>query len=232
MKDITVQGTTNKIYQIFIRNSSTGGGLTGLVFNSTGLVATYHKDTQSGAGTPITLATMTIGTYASGGFVEVDSTLMPGVYQFCPPTGALSSGTSCLIILRGGTNGTATMVDCPLEIDITAIDLQTTPMPANVTQIAGSTTAATNLSTGAIEVISGTAITGTLTNTAFSCSGNAASSIDNTWVGRQVILTSGTYIHSNGKITAYNGTTKVITMSGGLSGTSSAPSNGDTFIIV
>lgn len=79
-------GTTSKMVDIFVQDSSstTGQGLTGLAYNSGSLTAYYHRDTDSSA-TAITLATMTVGTWASGGFKEVSSTNMPGVYQLGIP---------------------------------------------------------------------------------------------------------------------------------------------------
>ena len=86
-------GATGLIIQIFVRDSSstTGAGLTGLVFNSSGLTAYFHRSSDTTA-TAISLVTMTLGTYTSGGFKEIDSTNMPGWYQFCPPTASLLTG--------------------------------------------------------------------------------------------------------------------------------------------
>lgn len=106
---------TSQILQIFIADSSstTGGGLTGLVFNSAGLTAYYHKDIDTTA-TAITLVTMTVGTFTSSGFKEIDATNMPGWYQLCLPNAALSSGSSVVIHLKGATN----MAPLPIEIDL------------------------------------------------------------------------------------------------------------------
>src|SRR3569623_1584867 len=100
-----IAGSTSNILQVFIADasSSTGAGLTGLVFNSSGLTAYYHRDTDTAA-TAITLVTMTAGTFTAGGFVEIDSTHMPGWYQFCPPDAALAAGAKSVgFHLRGAT---------------------------------------------------------------------------------------------------------------------------------
>ncbi len=115
-------GTTSKMVDIFVQDSSstTGQGLTGLAYNSGSLTAYYHRDTDSSA-TAITLATMTVGTWASGGFKEVSSTNMPGVYQLGIPNAAIASGaTSVVIMLKGATN----MAPVVLEIELTAWDNQ------------------------------------------------------------------------------------------------------------
>lgn len=117
-----VTGTTSYIAQVFIQDSSstTGAGLTGLAYNSGSLTAYYHRDTDTTA-TAITLANMTVGTFTSSGFKEIDATNMPGWYQFCPPNAALASGAkSVSFLLKGATN----MAPLPLEIELTAINNQ------------------------------------------------------------------------------------------------------------
>ena len=62
-------GTTSKLVKIFVPNSSstTGAGLTGLVYNTAGLTAYYLRE-GAGATVAIALATQTLGTWATGGF--------------------------------------------------------------------------------------------------------------------------------------------------------------------
>jgi hypothetical protein len=106
-------GATSQILQVYIQDT-TGAGLTGLVFNSTGLTAYYHRDTDTTA-TSIALVTMTVGTFTSKGFKEIDSTNMPGWYQFCPPDAALATGAASVgLHLKGAAN----MADLPIEIDL------------------------------------------------------------------------------------------------------------------
>lgn len=122
MKIIKKAGDTSTILQIFIQDSSstTGAGLTGLAYNTAGLTAYYHRNTDTTA-TAISLVTMTVGTFTSSGFKEIDATNMPGWYQLCPPDAALAAGaTSVGIHLKGATN----MAPLPIEIQLVAIDLQ------------------------------------------------------------------------------------------------------------
>lgn len=117
-------GSTSEIWQVFIRDSSstTGGGLTGLVFNTASLTAYYHRDTDTSA-TSIALVTMTSGTFTSSGFKEIDATNMPGWYQFCPPNAALASGAkSCGFHLKGAAN----MAPLPIEVQLTGVDMDDT----------------------------------------------------------------------------------------------------------
>jgi hypothetical protein len=116
MKIIRKAGATSNILQIFIADSSstTGGGLTGLTSASSGLTAYYHRDTDTTA-TAISLVTMTVGTFTSSGFKEIDATNMPGWYQFCPPDAALTTGAKSVgLHLKGATN----MAPLPIEIDL------------------------------------------------------------------------------------------------------------------
>jgi hypothetical protein len=111
-------GATSQILQIFIADSSstTGAGLTGLVFNSSGLTAYYNRDTDASP-TAISLVTMTVGTFTSSGFKEISSANMPGWYQLCVPNAALASGAKSVgIHLKGATN----MAPLPIEIDLQA----------------------------------------------------------------------------------------------------------------
>ena len=123
MKLIRNRADVSTILQVFIQNSSltTGAGLTGLVYNTTSLVAYYHKDTDTTA-TAISLVTMTVGTYTSGGFKEIDATNMPGWYQFCPPNAAINTtGKSVAFMLKGATN----MAPCVCELQIpVALDVE------------------------------------------------------------------------------------------------------------
>jgi hypothetical protein len=82
-------------------------GATGLTFATSGLAAYYVRN-QS-APVAITLVTQTpTGTWASGGFAEISSSLVPGVYRLDVPNAAFAAGASDVtIVVRGasGTNG-------------------------------------------------------------------------------------------------------------------------------
>ncbi len=116
MKLILKKGVTSKILHIFIQDSSKtdGSGLTGLTYNSSGLTAYYIREGDASP-TAITLASATVGTYTSGGFVEVDATNMPGIYEFDPPDACFASGAdSVVIFLKGATN----MALLPIEVQL------------------------------------------------------------------------------------------------------------------
>ncbi len=117
-----LKGTTSKLLDIFIQDSSSavGAGLTGLVYNSGSLTAYYYRE-GANAAVAITLATMTLGTWATGGLIVVDGTNMPGLYQLGIPDAALAAGAkSVVVMLKGATN----MAPVLLEIELTAVDNQ------------------------------------------------------------------------------------------------------------
>lgn len=115
--DLTIKkGATSNLVDVLIYDASSGAGagLTGLVYNSSGLVCYYHRNSSATA-TSITLVTMTIGTWASGGFVAIDGTNMPGWYQIGIPDTALATGAvSTSIHCKGATN----MVPLPIAISL------------------------------------------------------------------------------------------------------------------
>lgn len=116
------KATTSVPLYLFIQNSSvsTGAGLTGLVFNSAGLVAYYVRPLA--AAVAVTLATQTVtGAFSSGGFVEVDAANMPGVYRFDVPDAANVAGVNSVVVML---KGAANMVPVVLEIDLVAYDPQ------------------------------------------------------------------------------------------------------------
>lgn len=121
-------GSTSQSVNVFIQNSSltTGAGLTGLVFNTSSLTSYYTFSGTSAAATAITLATLAAvnSAFSSGGFKEIDATNMPGLYRLDIPDAALagSSGRSVVVMLKGAAN----MAPCLLEIELTAIDNQST----------------------------------------------------------------------------------------------------------
>jgi len=88
-------------------------GATGLAFNTSGLAAYYVRNQL--APVAITLVTQTpTGAWASGGFAEISSSLVPGVYRLDVPNAAFAAGASDVtIVVRGasGTNGAVMTVN-------------------------------------------------------------------------------------------------------------------------
>ncbi len=100
--------------------STTGEGLTGLVYNSGSLTAYYLRQGAS-SWTAITLVTATLGTWTSGGFIEGDATHAPGWYQLGIPNAALAAGAkSVKIMLKGASS----MSPVNIELQLPAVDNQ------------------------------------------------------------------------------------------------------------
>jgi len=134
MKLSVKKGTTSKTIAVFIPDSSQtdGRGLTGLAYNSAGLVASYWR--PGGSRTAITLATLASVTaaYSSGGFIEIDATNMKGWYRLDLPDAVLATGADVAgVHLQGATN----MAPVPLEIQLD------NNVPGEVESLGGSTTA-------------------------------------------------------------------------------------------
>jgi len=115
------KASTNVTEYIFIQDSSstTGAGLTGLVFNSAGLVCYYVRPLA--AAVALTLATQTVtGAHSDGGFVEVDSTNMPGIYRLDFSDAICATGVDSVVVhLKGATN----MAPVTLETQLTDFNL-------------------------------------------------------------------------------------------------------------
>lgn len=121
MKLKILRGTTSKLLRIFVQDSTstTGGGLTGLAYNASGL-AWYYLREGDASPTAVTLATATVGTWTSGGLIEVSSSSMPGIYELGLPNAVISTGNSVVMMLRGAAN----MVPVLIEIELDAVNYQ------------------------------------------------------------------------------------------------------------
>jgi len=122
MKLKILAGSTGRIARVFIQDSTstTGAGLTGLAYNTSGLSWYYSREGDAGA-TAVPLATATVGTYTSGGFVAVDGTNMAGMYEIGIPAVSVASGAKSVhMMLKGATN----MVPLPIEIELDAVNYQ------------------------------------------------------------------------------------------------------------
>lgn len=91
-------GTTSRTEYIYLNT-------TGYVYNTVGLSASYVR--EGGTRTNIPLVSQTVnGAYTSGGFVEVDSVNMPGLYRIDVPNALFASGvkTAAFEIINSNTN--------------------------------------------------------------------------------------------------------------------------------
>jgi hypothetical protein len=121
-KEAVLAGATDYRIPLFVQDStsSTGGGLTGLTHSTSGLSCAYWRSSDGNAGmTTVTLATATLGTWTSGGFVVKDATNGPGLYEFGVPNAAIASGAEWVVLyFFGATN----MVPVRIELQLTGYD--------------------------------------------------------------------------------------------------------------
>lgn len=159
MSEYVYAGLTSQSVDVLLldSSSSTGAGLSGLVYNSAGLVASYRKG-ATGSRVAITLATQTVGgSYSSGGFVEIEATHMKGVYRFDIPDAAVDTEGFATLYFYGATNlkPTALRIDCrPLPVDLKKVATQTASASGAVT-FPGTIASSTNITAGTITSVSG-----------------------------------------------------------------------------
>ena len=123
MKLQLVKGSTDVTVNVFIQDSSsaTGAGLSGLAYDTGSLVCYYVRHREAAA--QLALATQTVtGVHDDGGFKEIDSTNMPGVYRLDLSDAVCAAGDPHVMVML---KGAADMAPLPLEIQLTDFDLNT-----------------------------------------------------------------------------------------------------------
>lgn len=113
-------GATDQTIDVFIRDSSsaTGGGLTGLAYNTASLTC-YYRNGATGTPTALTLATQTVGgAHSDGGFVAVDGTNCPGQYRLDLSDTIIATAGMTYVYLRGAAN----MAPCVVEIEVVSVN--------------------------------------------------------------------------------------------------------------
>jgi hypothetical protein len=93
-------GSTSQSIELYL-------GATGLTASTSGLSARYNRTRTASVDIPLVARTIAQA-WTAGGFAEVDSTNMPGVYRLDLPDAALAAGADDVtIVVRGasGTNG-------------------------------------------------------------------------------------------------------------------------------
>ncbi|MCK5603618.1 hypothetical protein KAR91_17160 [Candidatus Pacearchaeota archaeon] len=119
------KGTTNvtiDVGPLLQDNSGTNPGdpITGLVYNSASLVC-YFREGGVGAVTQLTLATQTVtGAHSDGGFVELSSTNMPGMYRLDLSDTIVSGTVNFASVTLGGF---ANLASHTVHVILTNLDL-------------------------------------------------------------------------------------------------------------
>ena len=137
MKLALPAGTSSYLIRVFIQDttSTVGAGKSGLTYAS--ITWYYSKVGQSGS-TAVTAAAGTLGTWTSGGFVAVDATNMPGVYEIGVPNACLSGNTVHMTIAGSGFFCAPIEIqtdNMPMAAGPTAVAIRT-EMDSNSTKLA------------------------------------------------------------------------------------------------
>lgn len=122
MKLQVKKGSTDVTLIVFIQDSTstTGAGKTGLAWNTGSLVCYYARPRVASA--QLSLATQTVtGAHSDGGFVEIDSTNLPGFYRLDLSDAVVATGVDSVAVMLKGATG---MAPTPLEIMLVAYDPQ------------------------------------------------------------------------------------------------------------
>lgn len=219
MKLSLPQDSENVSILVFIQDalSATGAGKTGLAHNTSNFVCYYVR--PGSTATQLTLVTQTVtGSHTDGGFVEISSSLMPGFYRLDLSDAMVAGGVlSVGIILRGA----AGMIPLPIEIQLSNV-------PADVSSMLGDETSAIRLFALANTVQAGEIVAdGGNTDTTFKT--DLSETSDDYYEGNVIAFIANTNnAYQARRISAYNGTTKVVTVTPAFDET---PDAGDTFII-
>ena len=99
-------GSTSQSIELYL-------GATGLTASTSGLSARYNRTRTASVDIPLVARTIAQA-WTSGGFAEVDSVEMPGIYRLDIPNEALLGGADdCTVVVRGasGTNGAVMTID-------------------------------------------------------------------------------------------------------------------------
>ncbi len=225
MQELIKRGRTSNIFHVFLADigSLVGGGKTGLTTTSTGLIIAVRRElsaaaTVYAAGSSNIETISTLGTFAapSSGkcrFKEVDATNLPGIYEIHFLDAVLDAADGSRFLT--GLVQASGVAHTPFRIPLVAVDLQDAVRQGLTTllNLAGTTAAvATDGSNSA------TSFKTTLTE-----------STNDYWKDAWLVITSGALIGQLKRVTAYNGTTKFITVSGGFTGT---PADAVTFGLI
>ena len=97
-------GSTSQSIELYL-------GVTGLTASTSGLSARYNRTRTASQNIPLVPRTIdqsapSTGVWTSGGFAEVDSVHMPGVYRLDIPNEALEAGADDVTVVVKGASGT------------------------------------------------------------------------------------------------------------------------------
>jgi hypothetical protein len=112
-------GTRSKLLLVYATSAESGAGRTGLTKDLSPGKAAYMREGDSRAH-QISIIAGRLGEWGSGALSEVDSTLLPGLYQFGAPDEMVAEGSARAVLLIQFPD----TVIKPVEIHLVAYDPQ------------------------------------------------------------------------------------------------------------
>lgn len=112
-------GTKSKLLLVYATSAEGTSGKTGLARNLSAASAAYIREGDSAA-CQVPIVEGRVGEWGSGGLAEVDSELLPGLYQFGAPDEMLAEGSARAVLLIRFPD----TVIKPVEIHLVAYDPQ------------------------------------------------------------------------------------------------------------
>jgi hypothetical protein len=201
-----LKGTTSKIVEVMIRDSTTGNGKSGITTSD--LIASYVR--EGGTRTAITLASGTAGdAYSSGKWCEVDSSDAMGLYQLHIPDAALASGVDAVTItLQEYPYISSTFIDKTIRISLLNVDLRDGADAGLVSLASVLVHTATNIP-NSISSLNDIAATDIVSGGAITTSGGAVSNVtlvDTTTTNTDMVSVAGlsTFDHTTDQVVASN----------------------------
>jgi hypothetical protein len=189
-----------------------------------GLVVQIEDGTSSGL-YPRAIVTSDSGSTITGGTVDLTVASSTGMYYnagtaLTMPNNAFVTATYIIYTDSGHTTESSTYMRSA------DVFMRAGEVSADVTKVSGSSSAADKLEANVLLTIDSSVNDASATITSFDT--NLTETGTDAYINRELHMTSGTAAGEISRISAYNGSTKVITLSPGLK---TAPANTDTFTI-
>jgi hypothetical protein len=116
---VVKKGTSSRLMLVEARDATSRMPVRGLEHDSPGAAAAFVRDNSSQV-ERFSLTAGNLGRYSDGSFVEVDSELMPGIYQLGVPDAVFSDGADSAVIVVSFPGARIE----PIEISLVAYDPQ------------------------------------------------------------------------------------------------------------
>jgi hypothetical protein len=182
---------------------------------------TFNLSAAQSAGAPMPIINTCLGQAGvGGGFIEIDPVHMPGSYEISFPDACFASGQSVLVCLQGAVNMAPVLAEIALEaidrqnatsLGISNLDVAISTRSTFAGGAVASVTAPVGLATPDSPVAQAGAAQGGGTQSITLSA--TASTVDSTYNGSRVRITSGTGFGQTRIITAYLGSTKMAAVS-------------------